>query len=853
MTNSTPEYYGGKGSELGIVRRLSPNNWSAFVSEVLGNPVRVNVTRSQYHALPRERQAEIKRVNYVVPCAFNASPTKRITTNATVFHLVVIDIDDPAQAAPFAECPGLLCDALHPHPFAAHLTLSSTPQAPRMHIFVACEPTPIARYPQAARYIAQCLGLDSPNKESTIPVQPMYLPTMFQGEDPSTHHPLLIVEEKGDPLSFRHFGATPNPSAPSSPEPTLATVDDLDFLRPTLEGVTLEDVKDALNYIDPDAPYEEWFQVAAAMKHQFPRDPDCTHAYELFNEWSSKGTKYPGRSGTLEKWKQTRATPRGRSPITIRSLFMVAKQGGWSNAAVSARAELAVRQWLTSPARTLDELKQQGVRRIAAAAVFDKLVRADLVNTLKEALRRYSFHCTISSIKSSLAQLESKLPGPNDKPVIALPDNQLPPWARGICFVSMTDSFYDRVVGRTFSPGALDRFFSRYFKGGDEDRPGNRPQDYLLNVANIPTVHDYRYSPAHADDPFFEESNVRYVNTYHKTYPAPDPTTAEEAGKVLLEHLCNLISEPEYRATVMDFFAYHVQCPGQKIRWALLLQGAQGCGKTLLADMLEGVLGREHVRRVDNTALNDKFTDWVKDHQVVVLDEAVAGNHHDKADLLNKLKPFISNDRIPVRGFKEKGTQVPNVSNYIFLTNYQNSVSVSEDDRRYFVVFSALQDKAQVAKLGPNYFTRIADTFKGNPAGMRSFLMNWKIRGRDKFDPDGHAPMTKYLTAMSEASSSPLMSAVRAALNDPDQHPLVQVDVLAAPALRGVVELDNVGNFTDQGLANILRELGYVSVGRHRINGHKQALWTHRSKRLSTEQVVALITQRAEKLELGDL
>ena len=43
-------------------------------------------------------------------------------------------------------------------------------------------------------------------------------------------------------------------------------------------------------------------------------------------------------------------------------------------------------------------------------------------------------------------------------------------------------------------------------------------------------------------------------------------------------HLCGLIKEPEYRRTVMDIIAYLVQRPGEKIMWALLIQGVEGCG-----------------------------------------------------------------------------------------------------------------------------------------------------------------------------------------------------------------------------------------------------------------------------------
>jgi len=396
------------------------------------------------------------------------------------------------------------------------------------------------------------------------------------------------------------------------------------------------------------------------------------------------------------------------------------------------------------------------------------------------------------------------------------------------------DEFFVRASGRNFSPKVLDSMYSVQLMGGEKEpgdsgKPATRPQDFLLNILRIPRVDGYRYDPANPHEVFLFDAGKRYINTYLPIYPEADKALAAEAEDVISTHLDKLILEPENRMLLLDWCCCLVQQPGRKIRWAPLLQGAMGCGKTVFAEMMRQVLGPTNVKLVDGATLFDKFTGWSSGSQLACVEEIrVTGS--SRHQVMNMLKPRISNDRITVRRMNIEAVEEPNTTNYLLLTNHQDAIAPSEDERRYFVLFSQLQTREQVQAIPAEYYKRVYDTILNKAGGVRHFLENRKLSSA--FDPDGHAPVTEYLLQMLGASASPLAAAIREALEDGD-HPLVQPDLVSLKSLHSLLETQRgIGFFSDQGLSAVLREMGFVSNARIRLGNDKTSqtrhtLWTH--------------------------
>lgn len=213
------------------------------------------------------------------------------------------------------------------------------------------------------------------------------------------------------------------------------------------------------------------------------------------------------------------------------------------------------------------------------------------------------------------------------------------------------------------------------------------------------------------------------------------------------------------------------------------------------------------------------FNGWAQGCQTVVVEEirVVGQNRHE---VMNRLKPCITNDTVSIRDLNKPVQQVPNNVNYIMFTNFHDSLAVGKGERRYFVLNSRIQTERQVLELGSTYFTTLFDSLKDNAAGLRAWFENWKIS--DKFNPNGHAPVTKYLMQLIDDTATPLNTAISETVAD-GEHPLIKPDLLSSRALQTIVEMKlGTRTFTSQQIGSALYELGYVKLCRLRLDDNER-------------------------------
>lgn len=859
MDKTTPSFFGGDATDLGHVRRLPADSFREFVDQVLNIAVTLNVTRAEYAALDKKARHKAKRVPYVVPCTYDTSPAQRLLENARTITLLCVDVDESTYAKPYYSSPEVLSEQLAGLNFAVYATASSTPEAPRIRIFVEAAHLPVTRYRDAVTDIARRIGLPKLNKESYTANLPMYLPTIFQG-DTEEQHPLLLSETAGRAYRLDDIpdAGAPEPSpepAPDSAFDTTSSGDDLDYLRPTVDNVTLADVASALKHLDADMTYPEWLEIAACMRHQFPREPDASRAYELFDEWSSQGTKYVGSEDTKAKWTSLKPSPRGRVPMTIRTLLQRAAQHGWDASGIKGKCFASTMAWLRSP-RDSSKLLGEGLGRIAATPLINQSEEEALLQeVVAQARKQHGLRIGLTSLRKDLRRLKSAARDEKKR------KEKVPSWCKGICYVARTNEFFRHSTIEYFSPEALDRAYGNKLLPTEEQlkelgddsigmkaRPIVRPQDYLLNVIQVPVAYDMLYDPQAPNDTFIHNEGRVYVNTYVRNHPEPDAAQADYAGMILMEHLTNLIAEPEYRQTLLDFLAYIVQNPGAKVRWAVLLQGAQGCGKTALAEVMNTALGRGHVRPVDVDAMASGYNEWAYGAQLLTLEEVrVAG--HNRHEIMNKLKPLISNDTINVNQKFRDARTLENKANYLLFTNHHDALALSAGDRRYFVLKSAIQTKAQVQALGEDYFERLFGMLRDYAGGLRHFLENHEIS--PGFNADGHAPETTYLQQLITDTAGEVNALVRDMLED-STNPLVKRDLLSSSVLMQMLEAAGHTRISAQHLAHVLRDEGYFQASRHYLSdGAKHPLWVRTDSGIAIKDAKELADKRLATHELG--
>lgn len=863
--SSQPKYFQGQ-SVSGQVSASTASTFLEVVEKFRVCPT-LAIRHADFIALDQKRRDEIKQVPYFVAACFRESPSPRVYAEATHCNLIFLDIDPEKvkteegkwvengryPAAPFVKDPRTLHTALHGLNFAVYLTASHTTAKPRIRIVVGAHRIPLAAYPQAVEYVASLLGLPSITRESKVAVQPMYLPVMFS-DSTDEDHPLLTYADGRDvrmaELGDTEVSTLPTldkngaSSQPHTQEPP--SIDALEFLRAPLPEITFATAKEALEAIDSDCSRPDWLNCAAALKHQFGHTLE-EEALALFDEWSSTGQKYGGAKETKKIWESLRPTPIGRLPVTIRSLLRAAEIAGWDSKKVKEDTFSKLIRWIEDVG-SVTALMEEGARKIIAAPLLSAVQEDILVNHIAANVKkRFAYPVSPTAIRKDVNRYRQEIRSQEQQQTTG---KREPLWARGVCYVTTVQDFYRHRTGERYKSEAFNAAYGRWLLPQEEDlrnaglpvtpktlaQPIVAPSDYALNHLKISTVYDYAYDPSQPTEVFFVSGGRKYVNTYCPTYPDLAPEHADRAGEMFQGHLRNLIAEPEYRRTIIDYFASLVQTPGKKIRWAILIQSVEGAGKTLLAEAAKAVLGGEHVKIISGDSIKSGYNEWSFGHQVVVLEEVrVAGTN--KYEVMNALKPLITNDFVSVNQKFRDTREVRNISNYLLFSNHHDALALQPGDRRYFVVKSPLQSKSQVLALGENYFPPLYALLREQPGALRSFFADWSIS--NSFAADGHAPRTKYVQDLINDSASDVTAAVRRLLLEGD-YPLIQYDIVSAKAILDVLHIEeSLTRVSAQQLAHVLREEGFRQIGRHLYGADRHYLWCRSGVDESTAHLVA--------------
>lgn len=101
------------------------------------------------------------------------------------------------------------------------------------------------------------------------------------------------------------------------------TIDD----RPPLPFTGNDDLTraaDALRYLDPSCPYDDWIKVGMAL-HAI----DPSGGFAIWDRWSASSSKYPGTKALEHHWRSFKTAGNGKPPAGAGSIFKAAKAAGW--------------------------------------------------------------------------------------------------------------------------------------------------------------------------------------------------------------------------------------------------------------------------------------------------------------------------------------------------------------------------------------------------------------------------------------------------------------------------------------------------------------------------------------------
>ena len=289
-------------------------------------------------------------------------------------------------------------------------------------------------------------------------------------------------------------------------------------------------------------------------------------------------------------------------------------------------------------------------------------------------------------------------------------------------YVAALDKLWDRVTRQYLSVGAACRRHAEEY-----GEPTDVFELVINNASAVRKVDRVNFRPKQ-DEIYTDARGGLVLNFWRPT----DLKPVEGDATRFLQHVSYILDGDEDAAGyVLDYFAHLVQRPEIKIGAAILIVGAPGIGKSMVANVMSDIVGQHNARSVNPTALVSNFNDWIDGALLVVVHELFGVEPRRMAA---NLKEWITE---PVIQINRKGIalyQSDNFSHFILLSNEKNAVPIDADDRRFFVWHS------QAEKMPDAYYAELAKWLReGGTANVLDFLQK---RDLTHFDPFAAPPKT---------------------------------------------------------------------------------------------------------------
>lgn len=374
---------------------------------------------------------------------------------------------------------------------------------------------------------------------------------------------------------------------------------------------------------------------------------------------------------------------------------------------------------------------------------------------------------------------------------------------------------------------------------------------YALNVVRIPTVVRSMYWPGQPE--MFETDGKIYVNSYHDSGASPCPTLDDDGQSVVdlfLGHVENTISNPREAGILLDFMSYVYRNPSNRVRWGMLLWGIEGNGKTYFYHVMQMLLGRNAT--VINTSMVERpFNDWAVGSRLIGIEEIrISGTN--KWRVLDQLKPMISNDSIAVEPKGATRYHAPNFASYLMTTNHMDAVPMSDNDRRYCVIFTRhrsqqdLFDQHGGADGAADYFDTLFSESERRIDAIGRYLMDRQL-GAD-FNPHGRAPRTAGSEIMRDANASEDRMLVEQAIED-HACEIVSDRIIDVTHLNNCAMMDGADLPQAYQLSRILMDMGYTRIPKKRIKikGSVHYIWYREGDQVGDQQVIDAVRSWHER------
>lgn len=278
-----------------------------------------------------------------------------------------------------------------------------------------------------------------------------------------------------------------------------------------------------------------------------------------------------------------------------------------------------------------------------------------------------------------------------------------------------------------------------------------------------------------------------------------------------LNHLAKLLPDERDRLICLYYMAACVQHQGVKFQWAIVLQGVEGNGKTLLSRCVAEAIGRRYVHWPKASKLKANFNAWMYGKTFFPVEDI---HTSENVDVIEELKPMITGgDGLEIEGKGVDQVSAEICGNFMFNTNHANGIRKTKNDRRFCWLATAQQAFEDLARDGMagDYMQSLYIWLKeqGGYAIVAELL--WTIEIPDELNPATgcqRAPRTTTTDAAIEAGRGHIEQEIIAATERGE--PGFMGGWISSTAVDKLLDKMRRGNALPQNRRrDMLRELGY--------------------------------------------
>lgn len=400
-----------------------------------------------------------------------------------------------------------------------------------------------------------------------------------------------------------------------------------------------------------------------------------------------------------------------------------------------------------------------------------------------------------------------------------------PSWLEGFCFLTGEDKFLnlntgERMTERGFN-ARFDSTCAKLYATEETGLPTVRPSDAATVIFDIPKPYIEQYWPQRSQ--IYNENGITYANSYRDTGAKPDGNTSRKGVELLEVHLQNLFPDQGDRDRLLDYLAHIAQKPDQKLRYALLMKGVRGDGKTFFDEMMKKVLGETNCTNVSNSAITSRFNGYVG-HSVWVCIEEAYQPGKEAHELLNNMKPDITNDYVAVEQKGKDVKTVRNFSNFFLTTNYADALPIEDEENRYLVLFTRFHTTKQrqewedewYERHGYDFYQELYRELEENPYQFREFLENYRFS--EHYAPWARAPRTRHMEQMVEDAKSSEHALIESVI-DQESEPLCGEEIFCWWRFQQILDEEMPRHrIKGRGISSLMRSAGFMRAGRRKFS-----------------------------------